>query len=104
MAEDDVPGNTNHSGIIRHIAQHHRSGADTAVLANNDVAKHLRSSANHDVVADGRMTFAGFLARAAEGHALIERYVISDDSGFADDDTHSVIDEEAAPDLRAGMD
>ena len=45
------------------------------------------------------VSFAG----AAQGDALVERDVVADDRGLADDDAHAVIDEEAAADLRAGM-
>ena len=34
----------------------------------------------------------------AEGHALIQRHIPTDDSGFANDDTRPVIDEKPAPD------
>ena len=49
------------------------------------------------------MTLAVLLARAAESHALIQGHVIADDRGLADDDAHPVIDEQAAANLRAGM-
>ena len=49
------------------------------------------------------MALAVFLACAAEGHALVERYVVADDGGLADDDAHAVIDEKAAADFGAGM-
>ena len=47
---------------------------------------------------------AALQRRAAQGHALIERDVVADDSGAADDDAHAVIDEQAAADYRTGMD
>ena len=40
----------------------------------------------------------------AEGNALVERDVVADSGCFADDHAHAVIDEEAVPDLSAGMD
>ncbi len=53
--------------------------------------------------ADGRVTLAVLLAGAAERDALVEGYVVADDRSFTDDHAHAVIDEEAAADLRAGM-
>jgi hypothetical protein len=50
------------------------------------------------------MPLAVLLAGASEGHTLIEGNVVADDSGFADNDSHAVINEQAAADLRPGMD
>ena len=50
------------------------------------------------------MALALFLARAAEGHALIEGYVVADNGRLADDDAHAVIDEQPFADLCARMD
>ena len=50
------------------------------------------------------MAFAGRPGRAAERDAVIERHVIADLGGLADDDAGAVIDEEAVSDRRARMD
>ena len=50
-----------------------------------------------------RVAFAALLAGAAERHALVEHDPIADDRCLADDHAHAMIDEEATPDLRAGM-
>ncbi len=49
------------------------------------------------------MPLAGFLAGTAESHALIQRDIVANDGGLADNNAHAVIDEEAAPNLRARM-
>jgi len=46
---------------------------------------------------------AGFFAGTAESYVLIESAVVTNDAGFTDNDAHTVIDEEALPNLRAGM-
>ena len=43
-------------------------------------------------------------ACSAQGDALIDRAVVADLGGLADDDADAMIDEQAAADLRAGMD
>src|SRR6185312_2427235 len=90
--------------MLRHVAEHDRTGTDSAVLANCDIAENLCSAADHDVVLKSGMAFALFLAGATESPSLIKRDIISNDRSLADDDTHPVIDEETAADLRAGMD
>ena len=50
------------------------------------------------------MTFAVFVAGAAEGHALIEGDVVANDGGFSDDHARAVVDEHAAAEDGAGMD
>src|SRR5207253_4956747 len=41
---------------------------------------------------------------AAQRDAVVERAVVADFRRLADHDTHAVVDEDAAPDARAGMD
>ena len=50
------------------------------------------------------MSFAVREAGAAERHALVDRAVVPDLDGLADDDAHAVVDEESAPDGRTRMD
>ena len=78
--------------------------ADAAIFADGDVAQDLRAGANHDIVADRRMPFPVFLARAAQGHALVQRDIVANDHRLAIDHTHTVVDEQTPPNLRAGMD
>jgi hypothetical protein len=49
------------------------------------------------------MTLAFIPAGATEGHALINGDVITDFSGFTNNDAHAVVDKEAATDLRPGV-
>ena len=50
------------------------------------------------------MAFALFFTGTTEGYALIEGYVVADDRCLTDDDSHAMVDEEAAANLRSGMD
>ena len=49
------------------------------------------------------MTFPVFLAGASQSDALVERDIIADDRSLADDDTHSVVDKQAASDFGCGV-
>ena len=53
----------------------------------------------------GAFAFFGHVdAERAQGDALIQFDIVADGAGFTDDDACAVIDEEAVPDLGAGMD
>src|SRR5258708_39120826 len=49
------------------------------------------------------MPLAFLLARPSESYALIERDIVSDNGGLADDRAHAVVDEETSPNFCAGM-
>src|SRR3546814_17028093 len=58
-----------------------------------------------DAILDGRVPLAGDTvvgAGAAQRHALIDRHIVADLGGFADDGK-SVVDEEVAADLHPGV-
>jgi hypothetical protein len=101
---DDVRGDADDGGVWRNVTENDGASADAGVFADGDVAEYVGGVADEDVVAQGGMTLATDLARAAEGDALIDRDVVADDGGFADDDAHAVVNEEAAADDGAGMD
>lgn len=80
-------------------------GTDGRAVAECDGAENLCAGADHYLIADGRVAFAAFgaLPFAAEGDAVIDRAIVADDCSFADDDAHTVIDEQVLTDGRAGM-
>ena len=87
----------------RHRGDEHRAGADPAVAADRDGAENGRAAEDRHRIFDGRMPLNRLRGGAAERHALIDRDVIADFAGFADDDAHAVIDKTAPADFRAGM-
>jgi len=50
------------------------------------------------------VALAGFLSRSSQRHALIERAIVPDNRRLANNDTHPVVNEEPAADLRTRMD
>jgi hypothetical protein len=50
------------------------------------------------------MAVASLFASAAEGDLMEKRYVVLDDGRFTDDDTRSVVDEDAFPDAGGRVD
>ena len=74
------------------------------MMADQDVAQHLGSGPDNDVVAQGRMALALLITGAAERHALVEQHIVADLGGFPDDHAGAVVDEEPPPDGCARMD
>jgi hypothetical protein len=101
---DDVGGDADDGGVRGDVAEDDGAGADAGVFADGDVAEDVGGVADEDVVAEGGVALAADLASATESNALVDRDVVPDDGGFANDDTHAVVDEEAAADDGAGVD
>lgn len=87
------------------VATDHAPATDHGLSAENG-----RAGIDRHLVLERRVSLhaADALTKArrerAECHALIQAYVIADLAGLADHDPRAVIDEEAAADLRAGVD
>jgi hypothetical protein len=84
--------------------QDYRACAYTTVLTYAYVSEQPGACADEYPISYHGMPFTLLLACAAEGDVLINRYVIAHYAGFADHDTHAVVDEQAVTDLRSGMD
>ena len=72
-------------------------------MADGDVTKDLGPSADHHAVADFRMAVTASLFRTAKGDVVEQGYVVPHHGGLADHQGVSVVDEEATPQLRRGM-
>ncbi len=101
---DGASGVADDGGLRRHILDDDGPGADLGVVPDDERSEDLGGGADDHPVADGRMPLAALLSGPAEGHALIDRYVVTDLGRLADDHTHAVVDEQAAADARARMD
>ena len=75
---DDPPGHADDRCIGRHLAQHDGICRDARVVADLEWSKHLCAGADHDVVAERRVTLSDILARAAKRYALVEQAVVAD--------------------------
>ena len=100
---DHSPRHANHRRISRHFLDHDRVGTNTRVIAHLERPQHLRASADHHVVTEGRMTLALVPTGAAEGDPLIQGAVVADLGGFADHDAHAMINEKPPADSSARM-
>src|SRR5690606_36342449 len=93
----------NHRARRRYLLRHHRVGTDACVVADRDRAENFGAAANQHAVTQRRMALAFIPAGAAERDTVIERDVVANFGGFADDDTGAVIDKKTLTDTRTGM-
>ena len=100
----DARGNAHDRRMRRDFFEDDRACADLRAFAHGKAAQDLRARRNDDVLFDGRVALALFLARAAQRHALINDDAALDFRRFADDNAHAVIDEHASLDLRRRVD
>src|SRR5688572_17071489 len=100
---NDLAGHADNSRVGRHVGEHDRAGADPDVVADLDVADDFRPGADDDVVAQSRMALLTPVAGAAEGNALGEVAVVTDDRGLTHDDAHAVVDEQTLAEYGRGM-
>lgn len=75
--------------------------ATRALSPTRNGPQHLCARTDEHVISKRRVTLALVFARAAERHTLIQCAVVTDNGGFADDDTHTVVDEQIFTDRRA---
>jgi len=101
---DDTAGNTNDSRVGGNGMNDNRSCANLAMFTDRNVAQHLGSRANDNVIPDGGVALALSLASAAECHALVEQHIIGDLGCLSNHDAHAVIDEKAASNPRPRVD
>lgn len=87
--------------VIGHGIQHHGTRRHTGVITHAERPQHLCARTDEHVISKRRVTLALVFARAAERHTLIQCAVVTDNGGFADDDTHTVVDEQIFTDRRA---
>ena len=103
VAFDDASRHAYHGAVGRDVFDHHGVAADSDVVADGDVSQHLGAAANGYVVAQRRVALACLIAGAAQGDALVERAVIANDRGLANDDAHGMVDEEVLADVCGGV-
>jgi hypothetical protein len=86
------------------VLEHDGPCPDHGVVSDTDIAEDLGPCADHHVLFDGWVTLAGLLAGTAEGDALVDGDIVADLSGLTDNDSHTMIDEDAFADGGAGVD
>ena len=101
---DDLGGDAHGGGVRRDLAEDHGVGGDAAVVPHPEGPQDLGPGGDEDVVADGGVALALVLAGAAQGDAVVDEAVVPHLGGLADDDAHTVVDDQALADGGAGMD
>ena len=96
FSQNDVSRHADHGGIVGHVAQHDRSGANPAIVPHRNVAENLRAAAHDDIVEQRGMALAMLFTGPAKSHTLVKRYIVADDRGLTDHHRQGVIDEKSA--------
>jgi hypothetical protein len=91
-------------GPVGHIAEHDGPRSDLGPGSNAHIAEHAGAGADQHPVPDLGVPVAGLLPRAAQRDAVEYRHVVADDGCLADDDARGVVEEDTAPNARAGVD
>src|SRR5690606_11578482 len=95
-----------HGRAFRHVLGDDGVGPDAGALADDDGAENLGVGPDDRAVRDGGVALAALAAggvHAAQRDALIHGDIMADVCGFTDHYAHAVVDEQVAPDLRAGV-
>src|SRR5690606_30709555 len=91
-------GNPDHRALGRHFLQNDRIGPDIRLVSNFKGAKNFGTRSDDDVIADGRVAFALFLAAPAKSNSLIDNHVIPNFASFPNDDAHAMVNEQPIAD------
>ena len=92
---NDTSGDAYYNGIGRYLLQYHAATADFRIIANLEGAQNFGTTGNNHVIANGMMALALFLARTAQGYALIEGNIAAQLGSFANNKAHTMVDEKA---------
>lgn len=103
LSAHDAAGVAHHRAALGHGFEHDGSRAHLDVAAQGDGPQHLCARADDHAAFHRGVALAVILARAAQGDALIERYVVAHLGGFANDHARAVVDEHTAANLCAGV-
>ncbi len=90
--------------VSRDILDDDRIGTDFGIFADGDIAEYLGSCTEYDIVFDGGVAFSFCEADTAERDLLIDDDIIVDDSCLTDNDTNTMIDEDASAYLGSRVD
>ena len=75
------------------ILKHHASRTYLSVIANGNIAKHLRSCTYHHIVAYSRMPLSRLLSRTTKGNSLIKGTIITDYGSLSDYNPYAMVNE-----------
>lgn len=77
----------------RYVVHDDGVGSDTTIVAESDGAEHLRTGADQNAIADCRVSLDRIELHATQSRRMKNNAIVADDSGLADDNTNSVVDD-----------
>ena len=97
-------GDSNGDAVGGNIFGYNGIRSDSGSFADGDRAEDLGAGTDGDVVADSGVAFGLGQDLSAEGDAVVEHDAVPNFGGFADDNAHAVVNEEATSDGGTGVD
>ena len=104
LAVNRLAGDAHHDHVRFHIFHDNGVRADPCIFAHSDCSQYFCARADHHAVLQGGVALAGPGAHPAQRDSVIKGDICADLGGFADHHAHAMIDEQARPDGRAGVD
>ncbi len=101
---DHTTGQAYNGRTGRHVLHDYGSGPHASMRSDVDGAEDLPPGSDNNTIAEGWVALLPLEAGSAQRHALVQHHVVADLGGFADHDTHAVIDDESSPDRGTGVD
>src|SRR5690554_3434159 len=93
------------SSVSRNRLDNDGVGTDACIFTYRESTQNLGSCTDDHAALKSRVAFLTFIqACAAQGDALVNRTIVSDNSRFANDDAEAMVDEHPASQLRTGVD
>jgi hypothetical protein len=86
------------------MVDHERVGAYLGMIADPDRPEQGRVSPDEDVIAEPGVTLTMEFPGTTQGDIVEHHAPVTDYRGFADDDAGAMIEEEATPNARCGVD
>ncbi len=95
--------NANYGTVGRHLFDDDRIRADLATRTHGKRPQHLCAGTDNDIIPQSGMAFFLRPGRPTKGHAVIKGAVFADFGGFADHNSHAVIDKKTLADTGSRM-
>src|SRR5258706_10984779 len=89
--------------MLRHRFDHDRACSNQRTTPNGNISQYLSARPDNDIISECGMTFPPFLTSSSQGHTLVERDIVTNDSGLADHHSHPMVDEKTFSNLSAWM-
>src|SRR5436190_21832211 len=100
---DHAAWHPDHRRVIGYRFDDHRASSNFYMISDLNITKNFRACPDHHVIPQRRMAFSLFFTGTSKSHALIEQDIIADLRCFPNHNSGAVVDKEATPNPRTGV-